>query len=113
LEIAKGHYYEIENADTINGQENLSDNWWFDVHGEHCLFKNLITGQTLEVSLGDEESIGNLDPSFFYHFLETTAEFKHLPPHLGHPFNGTLKMFTELEKQNLLKHIYGVEYRRI
>jgi hypothetical protein len=68
LEIAKGHYYEIENADTINGQENLSDNWWFDVHGEHCLFKNLITGQTLEVSLGDEESIGNLDPSSFIIF---------------------------------------------
>ncbi len=113
LEIAKGHYYEIENAELLNGEENLSDNWYFDVHGEHCLFKNLITKQTLEVSLGDEESIGNLDPAFFYHFLETTIEFKHLTAHLGHPFNGTLKVFTELEEQNLLEHISGVQFRKI
>src|SRR4051812_52766 len=78
VENEKGNYYEIQNAELLNGKECLSDNWRFDVHGEHCMFENIITGQTLEVSLSDKESIGNLDPYFFHHFLETTAGLKHL-----------------------------------
>ncbi len=111
-EIAKGHYYEIQNADLLNGEENLSGNWYFDVHGEHCLFKNTITGQTLEVSLGDEESIGILDPAFFYSFVETTREFKHLREYLGHPFSGTLTVFTELERQGVLEKISIAQFRK-
>lgn len=60
--INAGKYYEIENAELRNGQENLSDNWSFDVHGEHCFFRNTETNQELEVHLGNRESCANLDP---------------------------------------------------
>ncbi|RZJ53653.1 MAG: hypothetical protein EOO44_07845, partial [Flavobacterium sp.] len=91
--IKEGHYYEIENADLFNGNENLSENWYFNVHGEHCLFENIITGQSLEVSLGNKESIGNLDPYFFYEFLRTTSNLKHLTDYFKNPFSDMLRVF--------------------
>lgn len=112
-EIQAGRYFEIQNADLFNGQENLSDNWWFDVHGEHCLFRNLITGQTLEVSLGNKESIANLDPYFFYNFLETTENFRHLTKYFKNPFNDTLNLFKKLEKKQKMVNIYGVNFRKL
>lgn len=112
-EIQAGRYFEIQNADLFNGQENLSDNWWFDVHGEHCLFKNLATGQTLEVSLGNKESIANLDPYFFYNFLETTENFRHLTKYFKNPFNDTLNLFKKLEKKQKMVNIYGVNFRKL
>lgn len=110
--IEAGRYDEIQNADLINGQTNLSDNWWFNVHGEHCMFENMITGQTLEVSLGNKESIGNLDPYFFYTFLETTEHLKHLTQYFKNPFRDTLDFFQKLEHQKIMIHIYGVQYRK-
>lgn len=111
-EIEAGHYYEIRNADLLNGQKNLSDNWWFDVHGEHCLFKNSTTGQTLEVSLGDKDSIANLDPYFFFDFLRTTEKFKHLTVYFANPFKDTLDFFEELERQKMLTRVYGIQFRK-
>lgn len=113
IEIEAGHYYEIQNADLLNGQECLSENWWFDVHGEHCMFKNLTTGQILEVSLGDKESIANLDPYFFFDFLRTTEKFNHLTAYFAHPFRDTLNFFEELEKQKILTRFDGVQFRKI
>lgn len=75
IKIAAGHYYEIQNSTFLNGQESLSENWRFDIHGEHCKFRNIITDQTLEVSLGDKDSIANLDPYFFHRFLESTERY--------------------------------------
>ncbi len=110
--IEAGHYYEIQNADLLNGQENLPDNWWYDVHGEHCLFKSWATGQVLEVSLGDKESIANLDPYFFYNFLETTDDLKHLTKYFKNPFNDTLTFFKRLEQEQKMTYVYGVNYRK-
>ncbi len=112
-EIEKGNYYEIQNAPLINGKEFLSGNWSFAVHGEHCLFRNLLTGQTLEVSLGDRESVGNLDPYFFYNFLQTTERYKLLAKNFNHGFGDMLKLFEEMERQGVLTHVYGVQYRKI
>jgi len=111
VEIEAGNYYEIADADILNGEENLTDHWWFDVHGEHCLFKNLITNQVLEVSLGDKESVGNLDPYFFYNFLQTTDNVKHLIKYFDNPFADMLNLFEELERQNKMVHIGGVQFR--
>lgn len=110
--IIAGHYFEIQNADLLNGQENLSDNWWFDVHGEHCMFKNLTTGQILEVSLIDKESIANLDPYFFYKFIETTDHLKHLTKYFKNPFSDTLYFFEKLEKEQRMINVYGINYRK-
>lgn len=111
--IIAGHYYEIENADILNGNETLSDNWYFDVHGEHCMFKNLTTEQTLEVSLGNRESVGNIDPYFFYEFLKTTKDFYHLTRYFEKPFQDVLFFLEELEKQKVMISVYGVEFRKI
>ena len=112
-EIIKGNYYNIKNAAVLNGKEYLSDNWCFDVHGEHCLFKNTNTGQTLEVSLVDTDSIGDLDPYFFYNFLETTQSFKHLTKYFKHSFHDTLDFFEKLEQQKILTCLGGVKFRKV
>ena len=111
--IKTGHFYEIENAELLNGEENLSDNWSFWVHGEHCKFENTETGQTLEVSLGNQDSIKNLDPCFFYNFLNTTENFKHLTKYFKDPFKDTCAFFEELEEQQILIHVYMLEYRKL
>ncbi|MCG7406550.1 hypothetical protein MH117_03905 [Paenibacillus sp. ACRRX] len=64
-EIIKGSYYLLSNAELLNGEEHLTSNWYYDVHGEHCMFENVETGQKLEVSLGRIDDIGNMDPYFF------------------------------------------------
>ena len=110
--IKEGHYYEIQNAELLNEQEILSENWLFDVHGEHCMFKNLTTGQTLEVSLGDKVSVGNLDPYFFYNFIETTESFRHLIKYFRNPFTDMAVFFEEMERQKKMIHIEGVGYRK-
>jgi hypothetical protein len=112
-EIDAGHYYEIQNADLLNRQETLSDNWSFFCHGEHCMFENLITGQILEVSLGSKEDVGNLDPYFFYNFLETTDDFKHLTNFFSNPFTDTFNFFEKLEREQKLTNVYGVNFRKL
>lgn len=111
--INAGHYYEIENAELLNGEENLSGNWSFWVHGEHCKFENIETGQILEVSLGNQESIKNLDPYFFYNFLSTTENYKHLTKYFKDPFKDTCNFFEALEEKQVLIHVYGLEWRKL
>ncbi|UNK16234.1 hypothetical protein MNQ98_17080 [Paenibacillus sp. N3/727] len=112
-EIIKGSYYLLSNADLLNGEEHLTGNWYFDVHGEHCMFENLETGQKLEVSLGSIDDIGNVDPYFFYDFLKSTENLKHLIEYFENPFGDMLNFFEVLEKRKMLMHIHGVEYRKI
>jgi hypothetical protein len=110
--INLGHYYEIQDADFLNGQKALSGDWSFFVHGEHCMFENLRSGQILEVSLGNKESIGNLDPYFFYNFLKTTVELNHLTKYFVNPFSSTLDFFEKLERENILTTVFGVYRKR-
>ncbi|MDK8179583.1 hypothetical protein [Paenibacillus sp. UMB4589-SE434] len=112
-EIIKGSYYLLSNAELLNGEEHLTGNWYYDVHGEHCMFENVETGQKLEVSLGRIDDIGNMDPYFFYDFLKSTKKFKHLIEYFGNPFGDMLNFFEVLEKQKMLMNIHGVEYRKI
>lgn len=108
-EIQKGNYYEIQN----DGKELLSESWYYSVHGEHCLFVNEITRQEIEVSLGNKESVENLDPYFFYLFLKSTKEVQYLAKHFKQPFHEILTLFEELENQNILQYIGGCEYRKL
>lgn len=110
--IQAGYYYEIQDAELLDGQTTLSDNWSFFVHGEHCMFENLTSGQILEVSLGSKESIGNLDPYFFYNFLKTTDSIKYLIEYFPVPFQDTLGFFEKLTKEWKMYHIYGVNFRK-
>lgn len=111
--IAAGHYYAIEEADLLNGAETLSDNWWFEVHGEHCLFRNLKTKQELEVYLGNKESVSNLDPIFFFNFLKTTKKWKHLIVHFENPFADVLNFFEEMVLIQKMENVGGLNFRKI
>jgi len=100
--IRKGEYYLIENCELLNGKNELSDNWCFDVHGEHCLFTNKKTKQELEVYLSNKENIGNLDPYFFYRFLLTTNEFNHLTKYFESPFKDMSDFFKVLIDKKIM-----------
>lgn len=108
-EIDAGNYDFIENCE----KEILSGDWYYDVHGEHCLFINKITNQKLEVSLGSDIDLENLNPYFFYDFLATTQKFNHLASFFQSPFVDMLCFFEELEKQEVLEQINRIEYRKI
>jgi len=108
-EIEGGNYDCIQNIE----REILSGNWYFDVHGEHCLFVNMTTNQEIEVSLGTDQSLENLDPYFFYRFLATTENYKHLVKTFKNPFKEMLFLFETLEKQGVLRRIHGVEFRKV
>lgn len=111
--IAQGLYYEIQNAMLRNGEDNLSDNWYFDVHGEHCFFINTKNNQELEVHLGDIENTANLDPQFFYNFLKTTGKFKHLTKFFENPFQDMLAYFDRQVAEGKMIHVGGVNFRKI
>lgn len=111
--IEAGEYCEIQNAAILNGEPILSDNWTFEVHGEHCRFENEITNQVLEVSLVWKDPIGDLDPHFFYNFLQTTETLKHLTMLFVNPFSDTLNFFEYLEKKNLMIRVSGIQFRKV
>ncbi|MGN7413928.1 DUF6896 domain-containing protein [Paenibacillus sp. SAF-068] len=111
--ILAGAYDMLTNADVIHEGEELTGNWYFDVHGEHCMFKNTETGQTLEVALGSPADVGNMDPYFFYNFIKTTPELAHLTSYFDHPFQDMLDFFEHLEAQQVLFHVHGVAYRKL
>ncbi|OMF12057.1 hypothetical protein BK131_18785 [Paenibacillus amylolyticus] len=113
MEILAGAYDMLTNADVIHGGEELTGNWFFDVHGEHCMFQNTETGQTLEVSLGSPEDVGNMDPYFFYNFIKTTPEIAYLTAYFENPFKDMLDFFERLQAQHVLIHVHGVEYRKV
>lgn len=109
--ILNGQYDEIQNAELLNGEDRLTGEWNFDVHGEHCRFKNALTGQTIEISIINKESIGNMDPYFFFEFLDTTENLRHLTAYFEKPFQDMLSFFEELEQEGVLTRIRGVEYK--
>ncbi|WP_339310414.1 hypothetical protein NZ043_01880 [Paenibacillus sp. FSL k6-2145] len=111
--ILEGAYHLLSNADVIHGEEELTGNWYFDVHGEHCMFKNTKTGQTLEVFLGSPEDVGNMDPYFFYNFIKTTPELAYLTSYFENPFKDMLDFFEHLEAEHVLIHVHGVAYRKV
>jgi hypothetical protein len=49
----------------------LASEWCADEHGEHCLFRDLRTGQAVEAPLDPLWPPG-LDPYFFGQFVQTT-----------------------------------------
>mgnify|MGYP003450675868 CR=1 FL=1 len=111
--IIEGHYYEIEDAELLNGKETLSDDWWFEVHGEHCFFRNTKTNQELEVYLGNRESSGNLDPQFFYNFLKTTEKFNHLSKYFENPFQDMIAFFEKMVAAQKMIPVGGVNFRKL
>ena len=110
--IANGHLDEIQNADVCAGGEALSGGWWFDVHGEHCLFHNLETGQKLEVALGNPECVATVDAYFFEQFLASSKEFQSLGLCIEQQFGGVLAVFEQLAHEHKMQQVSGVVFRK-
>ncbi len=110
--IANGHFDEIQNADVYTGGKTLSGAWWFDVHGEHCLFHNLKTGQKLEVALGNQDCVATVDAYFFDQFLASSKEFQSLGLCIEQQFGGVLAVFEQLAHEHKMQQVNGVVFRK-
>ena len=60
-------------------QTGKLDDWRYYLHGFHCGFTNLKTGQNIEVPLAFGLEFGDLDPYFFSIFIKSTPAYKPLP----------------------------------
>jgi hypothetical protein len=60
-------------------QKGVIDNWEYFIHGFHCGFKNIDTGQCIEVSLVFGLEFGVLDSYFFINFIKSTPKYNPLP----------------------------------
>lgn len=61
-----------------NNKGILNEDWTFYLHGSHCRFDNLQTGQIVEVRYTEKPEFGCLEGYFFCTYMQTTEEFKHL-----------------------------------
>lgn len=57
---------------------SLNSEWTFYLHGSHCRFDNLKTGQIVEVKYTEKPEFGCLDGFFFFNYIQTTERFKNL-----------------------------------
>ena len=110
--IEDGHFDEIQNADVYAGGDTLSGAWWFDVHGEHCLFHHLDTGQKLEVALGNAACVATVDAYFFDQFLASSKAFQSLNQCIEQQFGGVLPVFEQLTRENKMQHVRDVVFRK-
>lgn len=67
----------VYKASRIN-KGTLTEAWTFYLHGSHCRFENLTTGQIVEVRYTEKPEFGLLGGFFFYTYMQTTEEFKTL-----------------------------------
>ena len=87
--------------------ESHSPNWGMDIHGQHCRFENLETGQTVEVSMWFGTEFGVLDPYFFFDYMTTTPDLKP-PAELRDAFHDTRRAMDILEERGKLYRVVGV-----
>jgi hypothetical protein len=63
---------------SYKNKDLLNTDWTFYLHGSHCRFDNLKTGQIVEVKYTEKPEFGCLDGFFFYTYMQTTDRFKGL-----------------------------------
>lgn len=73
-----GDWPEPVGKTKYNNKGQLNSDWTFYLHGSHCRFDNVITGQAVEVRFTDKPEFGFLDGFFFYNYMQTTDRFKDL-----------------------------------
>lgn len=70
--------------------------WTYFFHGHHCLFKNEITQQKIEVSLVNGNKFGTLDPLFFMEYILSTAEYNPLPISILEPYKDGIRIIESI-----------------
>jgi len=88
-------------------QKDLIDNWRYYVHGFHCCFENIKTGQVIEVSLVNGLEFGALDPYFFTEFIKLTPDYKPLPVEIFEDYADGVRILEKMEEIGKFEKING------
>lgn len=79
-------------------QKDKVDNWRYYIHGAHCCFDNIKTGQVIEVSLVNGLEFGALDPYFFTGFIKSTPDYQPLPVAIFEDYADGVRILEKMEE---------------
>jgi hypothetical protein len=85
--------------------EQKTAEWEYYFHGGECQFRNVRTGQIVEVCLGFRDEFGVLDPYFFFQFVSTTPALEKVAQLFTDGFHDTLRALEILERHGYLGRI--------
>jgi len=85
--------------------ERKTAEWEYYFHGGECQFRNVRTGQIVEVCLGFRDEFGVLDPYFFFQFVSTTPGLEKVAQLFTDGFHDTLRALEILEQHGHLRRI--------
>lgn len=81
---------------------NFND-WRYDFHGHHCHFINIISQQSIEISLVCGLDFGELDPLFFTEYILSNPKYIPLPIEIyGHYYDG-IRILRKMAELGILK----------
>ncbi|MGE8426977.1 MAG: DUF6896 domain-containing protein [Sphingobacterium sp.] len=70
--------------------------WRYFIHGFHCGFQHLTTGQCIEVPLAFGLEFGDLDPYFFMKFILSSPDYRPLPIPLFDEYADGLRIINKM-----------------
>jgi hypothetical protein len=85
--------------------EHKTAEWEYYFHGGECQFRNMRTGQIVQVCLGFQDEFGVLDPYFFFQFVSTTPALEKVARLFTDGFHDTLRTLEILERHGYLGRI--------
>lgn len=97
-----GTFNRLKSGDASKGEIN---GWRYYLHGFHCGFTNIKSGQVIEASLVCGDQFGELDPYFFSNYILSTKEYQPLPIKIYHEYHDGVKILDAMERLGKLKLI--------
>lgn len=95
----------FNNLKDRKNQSGKVGKWKYFIHGFHCHFKNIKTGQEIEVPFMFGMEFGDLDPYFFVLFMKTTPKYQPLPVDLHNDYHDGTRILKVLLNLDLLEKI--------
>jgi len=89
-------------------EKNFIEDWRYYVHGFHCCFENIKTGQVIEVSLVNGLEFGALDPYFFTGFVKSTPDYKPLPIEIFEDYADGVRILEKMEEIGKFEKVNGI-----
>lgn len=96
------------NFNNLKDRKNQSGkvgDWKYFIHGFHCHFKNIKTGQEIEVPFMFGMEFGDLDPYFFSSYIKSTPKYQPLPVDIYIDFSDGERILKVLLSLGLLEEI--------
>ena len=89
-------------------KKNIINDWRYFVHGFHCGFENIKTGQMIEVSLVNGMEYGALDPYFFTGFIKSTPDYKPIPVEIFEDYADGVRILEKMEEIGKFEKVNGI-----